>query len=480
MARKRTILLRAAFIASLCAAIYANQLSFMVDTGGRGGASIRGGGAEMPPSLALITVALGPLRGLVVDGLWWRVSDLQEQGEYFEILNITDWITTLDPGDPFVWTFHSWNLSYNIAYEFPTPETRWKWVEAGMKLLRDDALGYIPDNKMIESELAYFFLDRIGGFTEPAREYYIERWAENMGRYLKSGDRDELIMLASAKSGALEKRSDALERKLKLRPERMLRLDKRYGPFQWRLPQAQAVYWGAREKDEDYRQGDLNYRSVVSAAMRQAFLYGSIVEDEKAGLFVVTHNFEVTRSIIVYYEKELGRGGHKARDRGVFNDFAKRAAAILYAFDRRDLAYELYMARRKLVDNGDERNFRDYIQGTLTKMLKSSLPPRYKQTMIEIQLYNAYKALRSRNLVQAKRLADKAEKQWNEHQAPRQSPMAMYKLPPFESLKAAALAKLMSRMKKQQRERFARFVQSKKIAKLALPEKIDVAKLEIQ
>jgi len=480
MSDRRKILLRAVLLVVLCVATYANQFAYLADSGRRGGGVYRGE-SDMPPSLALITVALGPLRGLIVDALWWRVSDLQEQGEYFEILNITDWITTLDPGDPFVWNFHAWNLSFNIAYEFPTPETRWKWVEAGMKLLRDEGLKYNPGDKLIESELAYFFLDRISGFSEPARDYYIERWAETMGRYMKVGDRDELVMLANAKSGALKRRAEGLERKQKLKFSRMLRLDKEYGPLQWRLPQAQALYWGVRENDKDYYQGDLNYRSVVSAAMRQAFFFGAVVEDNKSGMFVATNNFEITRSIIAYYKREIGKGDYKARDRSVFNDFAKRAAAILYVFDRKDLAYEVYMAKKKLVDNGDPRTFKEYILGTLSRMLSDKkLPSSFKQSLIEMQLYNAYKALNGGSLDKAATIAAKAEKQWREHQATHAGPMALHKLPPFEELKMAALAKLLSRMKNNQRKRMAALVRSGKVGKLELPAKVDVAGLEVR
>jgi hypothetical protein len=302
-----------------------------------------------------------------------------------------------------------------------------------------------------------------------------------MERYMKVGDRDELTMLANAKSGDLKRRAEELERKLRLKPSRMLRLDRKYGPFQWRLPQAQALYWGIRDNEKDYLQGDLNYRSVVGAAMRQAFLFGAIVEDKRSEMFVATNNFDITRSIVAYYKEKIEKGGYKAMDKNVFNDFAKRAGPILYAFDHRELAYEVYMAKMKFVANGDKRGFEEYVVGSLSLMLSDKkLPPGFKQSLIEMQLYNAYKALRDGDLDKAASLAGKADEQWREYQRFHSGPMALGKLPSFESLKLAALAKLVSRMRNKQRRRMAGVVHSDKAGMLGFSDKVEVSKLEVR
>ena len=468
MTVKHSKLIKALVVAVLCAAVYCNRLFYLTNAGGKNSA-ISHGVAEMPPSLALITVALGPVRGLVVDALWWRVANLQEEGEYFEILNITDWITMMDPTDSFVWVYHAWNLSSNLAYEFPTPETRWKWVEAGMKLLRSEGLKYNPGNKHIESELAWIFLDKIGGFSEPGKAYYIKQLAANMGRYLKVGDRDELEALAAAKTGELARRAGELEKRMKLVPSKMLEIDRRCGPFQWRLPQAQAVYWGFRNNGEDYKQGGLNYRSIVPSAMAQAFLFGRIVEDGESGLFVTTHNFDIVNSIIALYRERIESGGELAdHDRSVFNDFVRHAAPILYAFDRKPLAYKLYVARKKLVGAPDEE-FNTFIISSLARMSSQHLAPRYKQSMIEIRLYNAYKALDGGAIDKAKANATKAKMEWEEYHKAHSGAFTPFRIPPFDSLKAAALAKYLSRLDGKRKARLERLLQKGGGGILALP-----------
>ncbi len=458
MNMKRSMLVKTLVIAVLCAAIYGNRLAYLTSNTGNGG-TISRGMVEMPPSLALITVALGPIRGLVVDALWWHVSDLQEEGEYFEILSITDWITMMDPTDPFVWVYHAWNLSSNLAYEFPTPETRWKWVEAGMKLLRDEGLKYNPGNKHIESELAWLFLDKIGGFSEPAKAYYVKQLATDMGRYLKVGDRAEIEALVAAKTPELEKRAKELTRRTKLKPSKMLAIDQRCGPFQWRLPQAQAVYWGFRDDEKDYQQGDLNYRSIVPGAMIQSFLFGRIVEDKKSGLFVTTNNLDIVDSIIVLYEQRIEHGDFPKRDRNVFDDFVRHAAPILYVFDRKPLALKLYKAREKLV-GGSNVAFDAFVIGNLSRMYRQKLAPRYKQSMLEMRLYNAYKALGGEAYDKANLNATKAKTEWEKYQKAHSGAFTLYRLPPFDGLKAAALAKYLSRLNDKQKKRFRGLLKS--------------------
>ncbi|MCK5843751.1 MAG: hypothetical protein KAG97_03525, partial [Victivallales bacterium] len=237
--------------------------------------------STMPPSLTLITVALGPIRGLIVDALWWKVVDLQESSNYFEILPITEWITAMEPRNPYVWTFHAWNLSYNIANTFPTADARWKWIYNGIRLLRDDARKFNPDDEFIQSELALLISDRIASLSDPRRDFMIEQWVKTKEPYYNSGLRNNLRRLASPNTPKYAKQAEALKEEMGMDPEKMLRIDIEYGPFQWKLPQASSVYWGARKNPEAYKQGDINYRAVINVAMTQTFLFGSYVMNPK-------------------------------------------------------------------------------------------------------------------------------------------------------------------------------------------------------
>ena len=132
---------------------------------------------DIPPSLSITTFALGPLRTLVADVLWWRAIQQQNEGEYFDALQLTDWITKLQPTYPSIWAYQAWNMAYNIAHDFANPEDRWLWILRAIKLLRDEGLKYNPDDTVIRHELARIFYDRIGGKIDPAAELFKNNWA---------------------------------------------------------------------------------------------------------------------------------------------------------------------------------------------------------------------------------------------------------------------------------------------------------------
>src|SRR6266403_1870387 len=66
-----------------------------------------------PPVLAFTTVALGGFRGLISNALWMRASDLQDEDKFFEMAQLADWITKLEPHYVQVWLVQAWNMAYN-------------------------------------------------------------------------------------------------------------------------------------------------------------------------------------------------------------------------------------------------------------------------------------------------------------------------------------------------------------------------------
>src|SRR5258706_15780949 len=110
-------------------------------------------GSNAPPVLAFTTVALGGFRGLIANALWIRANDLQDEGKYFEMVQLADWITKLEPTFTQVWLVQSWNMAYNIYVKFTLPADRWRWVQRGIELLRDNGLRYSPTEALVYREL---------------------------------------------------------------------------------------------------------------------------------------------------------------------------------------------------------------------------------------------------------------------------------------------------------------------------------------
>lgn len=127
-----------------------------------------------PPQVAA-GIAMGAFRGLFVNILWIRANALKEDGRFHEAIDLAKAITKLQPRFPQVWVFHAWNMAYNISVATQTPQERWQWVNAGIKLLRDQGIPANPNDMLIHKELGWIFLHKIGGYLDDANVHY-KRW----------------------------------------------------------------------------------------------------------------------------------------------------------------------------------------------------------------------------------------------------------------------------------------------------------------
>src|SRR5947208_3066622 len=144
-------------------------------------------GSNAPPVLAFTTVALGGFRGLIANALWIRANELQQDGKYFEMVQLADWITKMEPTFTQVWTVQAWNMAYNISVKFPDPYDRWRWVQRGIEVLRDDGLRYNPKEALIYRELAWFYQHKIGQNLDDAHLIYKSELAHEMQRVHGAG-----------------------------------------------------------------------------------------------------------------------------------------------------------------------------------------------------------------------------------------------------------------------------------------------------
>ena len=127
-----------------------------------------------PPEVAL-GIAMGAFRGVFVNFLWYRANDLKEKGQYYEAMELARAITKLQPRFPQVWVFHAWNMAYNISVTTQTPAERWQWVQAGIRLLRNEGIKANPNDLLLHKELAWIFLHKVAGITDESNQLY-KRW----------------------------------------------------------------------------------------------------------------------------------------------------------------------------------------------------------------------------------------------------------------------------------------------------------------
>ncbi len=195
---------------------------------------------NMPPAVAFTTVALGGFRGILADVLWMRAGALQEEGRYFELVQLADWISKLQPRSPPIWAYHAWNMAYNLSALMPTPDEKWRWVRNGLLLLRDEGLASNPGSARLHQELAWIYLHKLGTDTDSAAAFYRAQWA------------------AEVDAG-----------QTRLDPERVRRIENDLAPLDWRTPQAHAIYWAtaglpfARTDFEDLALRRMVYQSLM-------------------------------------------------------------------------------------------------------------------------------------------------------------------------------------------------------------------------
>jgi hypothetical protein len=132
---------------------------------------------KLPPKVAVATAALGSFRGLAVDVMWYRLEMLKREGKFHEANTLSQWITTLQPRFPQVWSFMAWNMAYNISVATYTPEERLDWVTKGIDLLRDQGIPYNPHAIRLYRELGWIFFHKVGQYSDDQHWYYKARMA---------------------------------------------------------------------------------------------------------------------------------------------------------------------------------------------------------------------------------------------------------------------------------------------------------------
>ena len=120
-----------------------------------------------PPWVAIGT-AIGALRGLIVDILWMKINSMKSKGLFYEIMADAEMITKLQPRFAEVWAFHGHNMAYNISVAMHTERERWEWVNAGIRLVRNEGIRANPNDMYLHKELAFWFAHKIEGQADDA------------------------------------------------------------------------------------------------------------------------------------------------------------------------------------------------------------------------------------------------------------------------------------------------------------------------
>ena len=447
---------------------------------------------DIPLSLSFVTFALGPFRSLVADALWWRAIQQQDRGEYFDAMQLTDWITKLQPTYSSVWAYHAWNMSYNIAYDFVEPEDRWQWIIRAIELLRDKGLKYNPDDIVIRQELARIYFDRIGGKIDPNAEFFKNQWAFLMMGYFDSGDRKEIERLHRAaktieelttrpsvleySQAAAEQRGidvfdfeayppqkgwlkldlpqnlkgqagseiynyyrrQRIERKLKLDIDRLLFIDTEYGPLDWRLHQAHTIYWAAEKNFENFTTSGINFARIVRQSMIDSFYEGRLFYNQKRNVITRTNNLQIMGRIHDYFEFFMEHQFDPTID-AFHKQFLEQAVAILYTFNHDDAAHEIFQHYKEDYLHGKEIDFELFVQENMVKTLANGNLSSGR-SLVEAALFKSFEWMNIGEYEQSNGYLNLAKLIWKRHQKQFSERSPAKLLPPFPEILEAVKA----------------------------------------
>ncbi len=288
------------------------------------------------PEIVLLTNLLGGFRGLLVNAVWLRANKLQQEGKFWELYQLYDWMGKLQPRIEEIWVFNAWNMAYNLVVELPDSEARWQWIQRAIAWLRDDGLKYNPRSGKIMKEIAWIYFQKIGRDLDLHHHYYKHRLALDMHAILLDRERQDtkgwaeaperleelladpdvsmalsrfqldppeeiiafldeaegLHMIPTAIIRALrDSNKEEVGRKVrnyvtarilrtKFKRDRldlMADMEDTYGKFDWRLPEPHALYWGMRgaETDPNFK-NQLHYDRLVLFSLQETMRRGVI------------------------------------------------------------------------------------------------------------------------------------------------------------------------------------------------------------
>ena len=407
----------------------------------------------LPPSMQVASIALGPMKGLLADILWWRSERLQDNHEFFEAMQLAEWMTSLQPTYPSVWGYQGFNLAFNISHNFSSVDDRWKWIHAGIKLLRDRGMSYIPDwnnNKELRYELMNIFARKMQGLSDPEARRLRDLWTLETLAYFPTGSRQEIELLAAAprnaellmKDEGIRKLVEGLKktdkefikmiqenpptlkdlkadipqnktfnnaiilamryaqryrikRDLNLDMDRVIIADDRFGPLDWRTHEAQIMYWGLEDEFEEYSLKGVNYAHFVREAMISSFFNGRVVMSENKDYFMRSQNLAILAKVHDYFDYILfdalkPNTSEWHKVNNLHKSFIEKAIIITYTYNQKKASKELFDIFQNDYMKDKKVSFEQFMIRGFTKSLQGGTKTA-KKGFVESIVFDAFR-----------------------------------------------------------------------------------------
>jgi hypothetical protein len=290
-----------------------------------------------PPMLAFTSVALGGFRGLVSNFLWMRADELQNEERFFEMVQLSDWISQLTPHFATVWTHEGWNMAFNISVKCKDFGERWRWVKRGIAL-EMEGLHYNPGEVLIYKDLSWMFRFKIGQNLDDAHKFYKLSWAQEMQDVM--GGHPDFPALIHPQTPDEVARAKKVREVYQMDPAFMQEIDTNFGPLDWRLPGAHAIYWQKMGEVHgiEARDKDLLRRFFAQELAQVCFYQGALppwVTKITPDNFILYPNLNMVPNVVAAFENTtFTSDSQKQASRLAEKNFIKDAVVYLYEFNR--------------------------------------------------------------------------------------------------------------------------------------------------
>ncbi len=446
---------------------------------------------DAPPELVLITTALGGFRGIIVNYLWVRAMELQQEGKYFELVQLYDWIGRLQPRFETVWVYAGWNMAYNISVKLTTPPERWAWINRGIEILRDEGLRYNPRNPRMHRELGWIYFHKIGQLMDDFHWEYKFYLADRMSRIVGPGNAfmeslaemynispSELMEDEEVSELASRLRDEGLDpfgrdfrqivlgyreppegieyllederweepgaklanfarlRELteehKLHPGRMIELREEYGPLDWRLAQSIALYWltkGAEVSDEE---PDVNHDRLILQCLISLTENGRLVITD-AGMPATEPDFRFIEPTDRFYEHLVEKYEGAPYFEAGHENFLQTMVINLFTYGDREKARSTYARLREVRPGGYTEPMEDFVINRIMDRVGEASVPEISSLIGGI-IRQALYELALGNDERASGMEKLAEEVWEKHMRQYEDIPRMH-LPPFPDIR---------------------------------------------
>ncbi len=386
-----------------------------------------------PPIVSFTTVALGSFRGLIADLLWIRSSSLQDQGKYFEMVQLASWITKLQPRFTGATAFLAWNMAYNVSVTFSSPVDRYRWVRKGIELIRDEALAYNPSDPVLYKELGWIYQHKLGNVMDDAQLYYKYEMAKTYMKpfggpdadwpalaaaprdersFKKAFPKEDSLWQALSKAGlkdlqelsskfrdagsmpeALAKelasepaklkaldaymRASWLRQVYRIDPEVVLRINSKYGKLDWRLPESHSIYWATLGLERSPNKESVDCDRMISQSLYVTFQAGRMImpggESSLSTDFITAPNLNVVDAVRQSYLDAMARNANVNTFKSALEFFMTEAVVSLYSFGQYSKAKEYYALLGKEYSNDKfKKDFDQFVLDTWIETMKDA------------------------------------------------------------------------------------------------------------